>query len=109
MTSHWLYDTESNKYFVRPDENLPTPEIEYKKIRKIDFSIEAEDYDADGYNGEDCALAIDYEIKAGTNVKRRMCKTLLAGLYDAANIRSIEIRQITASGLLLSSCIYTPP
>lgn len=77
MTSHWLYDTESNKYFILPDENLPTPEIEYKKIRKIDFSIEAEDYDEDGYNGEDCSLAIDYEIKAGTK-KYKGCIDILS-------------------------------
>jgi len=67
-TSDWLYDIDTNKWYISPDEQLPLPITKAKKVKALSFNVnfgELEEYDFDEDENRPVTLDIDLEVNAG--------------------------------------------
>ena len=67
MTSNWLYDTDTNRWFILPDEKLPQPKNKPDKVDNLSFNIRFEPldaYDVEPDESGDVSLSVNLYIKA---------------------------------------------
>ena len=67
-TSNWLYNMETNKWYITPDEQLPIPDAKTKKVKTLSFDVNFEvldEYDFDEDENKPLTLNVDFGINAG--------------------------------------------